>query len=494
MYIFVKKMHKKIEYKIILALFTLSIVTSCIKEKDLYEGKDSSFVYSTYIYPFKDEIKNATAEITILSNKKINSDQIISEIPFLKYNKSWLLMLTQDDCKHAAFCRTWAAINGKPISSSDPYPTTPNPHDLYFDAAQLQAGDLPPNVIPAFEALGCTDGNGNEIRFSITTTLAPESDWMNVKYNVKRGMSDNYYRFYMKSGLTWNDVIEMLNYGTGIAFHDVDASDVYAPADILKHYKIAQDSILKELFGRGCKMLAEPNGNKSYVTAALQYPEIQTMGAQNGTVKLYPFKVNDDLKGKLLNRIFNDDPEYFKKIIENQLQLPKVEREAIHIGVHGTSNAWIELLQWINNNYGEKGDDSVWFPSQEEYYEYNYYRIHSIIDIKQLDQYTIKLIVHLPSDQYFYYPSISLNLKGLQKENIVSISSNNTITGLTYGSYGGGITLNMDCRKYLVEHATHFVEKYEKDKTNKSKKSDAIYFVNMLKESTKKEELLKRIK
>lgn len=183
-----------------------------------------------------------------------------------------------------------------------------------------------------------------------------------------------------------------------------------------------------------------------------------------------------------------------KKLIETQLQLPKNEREAIHIGVHNTGNNWIEFLQWVNNTYGKGGDDSVWFPSQEEYYEYNYYRIHSTISIEQVDQYTIKLIVYLPSEKYFYYPSISLNLIGLKKEDIDSISSNNAVTGLSYGYYGDGMTLNIDCRKSLVEHATHFVEQYEKEKTDKSKKSDAIYFVNMLKESTKKEELLKRIK
>lgn len=27
-------------------------------------------------------------------------------------------MLTQDDCRHAAFCYTWAAINGKPLSKN----------------------------------------------------------------------------------------------------------------------------------------------------------------------------------------------------------------------------------------------------------------------------------------------------------------------------------------------------------------------------------------
>ena len=53
-----------------------------------------------------------------------------------------------------------------------------------------------------------------------------------------------------------------LNYGVGIAFHDVMANDVNNENDILKHYEIAQNIILEKLSGRGCKMLAEPNGTR----------------------------------------------------------------------------------------------------------------------------------------------------------------------------------------------------------------------------------------
>ena len=99
--------------------------------------------------------------------KEIQTKDINVEIPHLKYNKTWMLMLTQDDCMQAAFCRTWAAINGKPISSSIPYPT-PTPtdqnmkHQLYFDIKHLQKGDLPPTIISANQSLGCTAGAGND--------------------------------------------------------------------------------------------------------------------------------------------------------------------------------------------------------------------------------------------------------------------------------------------------------------------------------------------
>jgi hypothetical protein len=37
---------------------------------------------------------------------------------------------------------------------------------------------------------------------------------------------------------------------------------------------------------------------------------------------------------------------------------------------------------------------------------------------KSADGSTLKLIINLPSQEYFYYPSVTINLKGLKKEDI----------------------------------------------------------------------------
>lgn len=502
----------KQSFKIVLAVTTLLLFNSCIKKVNLYQGKDDEDTENgeggsnedttpIYMYPFdKETTSDMTVEIMIHTDKELQAENLKVEIPCLKYNKSWLLMMTQDDCKHAAFCRTWAAINGKPISNSTPYPTptVDNPnmkHELYYDVRQLNKGDLPPNIIPASQSLGCTDGTGKEVRFAITTTLAPEEKWMDAETNINLGFTGNYYRFYMKSGLVWDNVKEMLNYGTGIALHDVKAPNVNDPTQILEHFGIAQTIIKEKLSGRGCKFLAEPNGNKVYITAALQDQEIQTITAQNGTTVLYPFKVkSDDLYQTIIHRAFNDSPDYFKEQITTLLKLPKEERSAVHIGVHGTDNNWVGFLNWINNNYGKGGDDSVWFPSQEEYYEYNYRRINSHSHIEKINENTYKLTVIMPGGKSFYYPSTTVNIAGVNILDVVSVESNNVVTGLSYGEHENGIMLNIDCRKYLVEHAEHFVERYEVAPSNTSNKADALYFINMLKESDKKESLKKRIK
>ena len=469
---------------IYLMLSAISLfASSCVKEIDLSRGnliEDKP----VYLYPFQNEGENVKTEILIKTRTPLSDRNLHATIPYLKYNKSWLFMLTQDDCKQVAFSCTWAAINGKPLTNK-----------YFYNSGHLLWGDLPPDIWYLGKTLGSTDGAGNEVRFAPTTTLAPDQTWMNEKSEILLHYQKNFSRFGVKKGLVWNNVREMLNYGWGIAFHNLVVDNEKNINALIKQYPNAQDSILKHLNGRGCKTLAEPDGNKAYVTAALEYPPIQTMVAQAGTVKLYPFKVTDDLHNVLIERWFNDSLNYFKPLIEEQLQKPKEERMAIYIGVHGTDSGWVNFLFWLNDNYGKDGDDSMWFPSQEEYYEYNYYRTHGAApQIEVIDETTLKLTVDLPSGQYFYYPSVTVNLTGLKKQDIVSIETDNAVSGLSYADFEDKLMLNIDCRKYLTEHATHFVEQYENDKSNASNKADALYFVNMLKDSQKKTELLNRIK
>ena len=430
-----------------------------------------------FLYPYINEPISHTAEITIHLKEGVRwptlSDAVI---PPLKYNKSWLFMLTQDDCRHAAFCYTWAAIHGKPLSKKS-----------FYDLAHLQRNELPSDRYYLGKTLGSTDGAGNEVRFSFATTLAPEEKWMDNTTTINK--KDN--SFHEQTGLVWGNVKEMLNFGIGIAFHDVMATDINNPNDILTHYEIAQNIILNRL-ERGCKMLAEPNGNKNYVEAAHNYPAIKTFTLQTGGERIHPFEEMLNLENKLIERIFFKNHEEIKEKIVNELSYPRERREIIYAGVHGTDTGWAEFLLWLNDTYGQDGDDSMWMPNQEEYYEYNYYQVHGTTEVNREDERTIKLTVHLPGQAYFYYPSVTVNLSGIKKEDIEKISSNDEVTGLSYANYENGITLNIDCRKYLAEHAENFVKRYEANPTNASDKADANYFVDMLKDSDKKTELKKR--
>lgn len=479
----------------------LMLLSSCI-DKDVYQGEEeieeetdngNGMEYSRYLYPYGDEVQNVVAEITLETDREIVPGSIAAEIPPLKYNKSWLFMLTQDDCKHDSYSTTWAAINGKPLSMF-----------YYYHAEHLAAGDLPPDVVQLPKkskegsgTLGSTNGTGQEVRFAFTATIMPEEEWMDKEAVVQKGVTENNYRFYAHTGLTWNNLSEMLLYGTGIAFHDVKTEAVNNEDSILKHYELSQQIVLDKLDGRGCKTLAEPNGNKTYVRAALDYAPIQIMTAQGAgasdpeLVHLQPFKVNSDLHERLIQRYIYESPFDIITPIETELRKDEEERYAIHVGIHGTGYTFAQFLLWLNNEYGKDGDDSVWFPSLEEYYEYAYYRSHGTIE-QEVEGNRITLKISLPSEQYFYYPSITLNLSGIKEAQVKSITSGDEVTGLSYGNHADGLMLNIDCRRFLVEHAEHFVDKYLESPTE-SNKRDAVYFVKKLKESPVKEELSKKI-
>jgi hypothetical protein len=326
--------------------------------------------------------------------------------------------------------------------------------------------------------------------------LAAEEEAMDAEVNINPGYTGNYYRFYRKKLLRWTDLIEMMNYGVSIAFHDVSADNVQDANDIKNHIATAQEIISKRLNGRLCKMMAEPNGNKTYLEAAIAYDGIYTMTSQNNMcVKLYPAKLTaDNIDKAIWERIFYTDYEVLKSDIAKCLTLDEEDRYAIYVGMHNTGDEWNAFAKWLDETYGKDGDDSVWFTSQEEFYEYSYYRLAGgSPKVQKVNDNEYKITVSLTSKGCFYYPSTTINVYGIDFDNISEISSSDDITGLSFGKYKDGVTFNIDCRKFLKEMAEHYVEMYEKDKTNTYAKTDAVYFVNMLKDSDKKNELLKRI-
>ena len=83
----------KIYIKTIAIFLLILLAASCIKEVDLYKG--GSLREPAYLYPFDQENKNVTAEITIKTNSTINLELLDVYFAPLKYNKHLLIMLTK---------------------------------------------------------------------------------------------------------------------------------------------------------------------------------------------------------------------------------------------------------------------------------------------------------------------------------------------------------------------------------------------------------------
>lgn len=464
-----------------MGLVVLNLAVSCLKFPIREIEQNEEISYSGYNYPFALENRFILAEIVVETDGSLPLEDVELEIPPLKYNKSLLFFLTQDDCKQTAFCVTWAAINGRPLSTN-----------YFYSLKHINFGIFPTDTLMLGKTLGSTDGAGNEVRFHFTTTIAPEMGFMtsDIDINRLRRVIDN-NQFKERGGLMWEDIREMLNYGVGIAFHDNRTSDQSNVDSILKHYALSQNIILDSLAGRGCKTLAEPDGNKTYVEAALEYSPIQIMTAQTGTIELCPCKLDCETRGFLFNRGFYDTIG-FRVAINDQFALPLKERHAIHVGVHETGVDWARALLWLNDTYGKDGLDSIWMPSLEEYCEYDFYRMNSSITRTITKN---KIIVHLkiPMGQYFYSPSVTLNIKGLHKKNVIGLSSNYEVTGMSYDDYKDCFMLNIDCRRYLYQMASYYVGKYLASKSE-TDYMDALYFVSQLKESSGKQQLLAKLK
>lgn len=427
-----------------------------------------------YLYPYGDEPRAVTAELTLTFEPGTDLSALRWEIPPLKYNKSLLVLLTQDDCVQAAFSSTWAAIHGRPLSDT-----------YFYTASQLRAADLPPDTYGFGKTLGSTDGTGREVRFSFATTLSPEWAYMDSEPAVNPGYTGNYYRFFMQKGLNWGDVAEMLGYGVGIAFHDMNTLAVDLPDSILAHYAVAQRIILDRLAGRGCKMLAEPDGNKTYVEAAERYDPVQTIFLQSGGEKLRPFAVEDDLLKRKFERGFWK-PEEIPGVIAAQLARPAKEREAVNIGVHRTDRSWSEMLLTLNNGYGKDGSDCIWMPAPEEYFEYNYLRRHAAVRA-QAEGNVVRLTVAWTAGPYFYYPSLTVNVRGVDPSACVRVDANDAVAGLAWGEGVSAeddarlLAVHIDCRHALFAHAEHYVRLYEQQPT-RANLADARYFVAMLRD------------
>lgn len=485
--------------------------------------KDVKFSNNVYIYPFHEEVNNADIEVIFTIPKNLDIEGNISAaIPPLKYNKETLFMLSQDDCSQSAFCYTLAAINGWPIPDQD---------DQFYNLTQLRFGDFPPFTHNLGNELASTDGAGNSVRFSFTSTISPEDVRMNHSNKANPNLKKDYVRFKMQSMLSWDEVRQMLNHGVSIAFHDMKTDYQNNQDTLIAHFEKSQEIVLDKLNGRGVKFLVEPNGNKNYINAGRRYPPLQIFTSTSGAEEIYPFRINTNLTGKLVNRYLPDiDFISFKQKINSISHMPIESRPAIGMLMHRTTNSFVSFLKWLNDNYGKDGDDSIWATSLEEYFEYTHYRLNASISISatSFENYKeVKINISIPTAQYFYYPSFTLNIHGLPPQVIsylvnnadAGISVNSTVTGLsvagktlgfsytspsTKSNYESGehvLMLNINCRKNLLSNAQFFVNEFINYSNSSQTNSlllnltynDALYFVNQLKTSPAKEQLLQKL-
>ena len=435
----------------------------------------SAYLNVRYIKPYSEKI-----ELDIASTDSIDPGSVAISFPVLKYDKKMLVSLTTDDANTSSFCRVWAGINGRPVSNS------------FYHANQLDAGDIPDSIVDTTleKTLGYTDGCGNERRFTHGVAVWPHCQnggrvMMDTESPVDP-TANNTYRF-MSPYLQWIDVKMMLKYGCSIYYHNI-GTEIFGSDSVVNNVIAGLEADCTrsiERVGRGIKVLARPDGNNVFVTAASQSPHILMSVAESSPAENIIPSSLPNLYNAVGLRFFpvasgsNTEQDAVKSQFITEYAKAKDQRKWFHFCCHTATLDWVNLLVWFNDNYGKDGSDDIWFTTIDEYYEYDYIRKNTIIK-KTINGSTLHLSIYLPKGQYFYYPDFTLLLDGVTQ--VGSIVTDDKVKGISYAIKDGKLMLNVNASAKLVELAEEFTAKYESTRQDVWK-NDALYVVAQLKEA-----------
>ncbi|WP_294141565.1 Ig-like domain-containing protein [uncultured Sanguibacteroides sp.] len=461
--------------------FSTRIVIKC---KETTTLDLNATVLIEYVKYFGERV---SVDIELAGGVDPNAVQV--EFPKLKYNKSMLVSLITDDANASSYCATFAAINDLPVCTED-----------FYHAAQAAANDFPQSALPRTgKTLGYTDGAGNERRFAHAIAIWPNVGKngvpnMDTKIVVDQGNTTNKYRF-MQPAMVWDDIKPMLKFGCSVGQHNINADkwDINSISNIMSGYEEDETTCINRLANRGMKIMYRPDGNDNYVEAAKRFDPFLLVLSEGGNAdnQFFPATFAGSLYKKNIHRLFPADIPTLKTYVTGIRNAALEARKWCTVGAHRTNTDWVEWLKWMNDMYGKDGDDSVWFCTPDEFYEYYYIRTNSVIR-KSVTGSTLHLDMYIPSGQYFYYPDFSLLLSGITNvSNIVNIVVNDVVKGVSHAINAGKLLLNLNCNSNLLQYAEEFTAKFEGSQDNWDK-TNALYFVNQLKPELK-ESFLNRI-
>ena len=145
-----------------------------------------------------------------------------------------------------------------------------------------------------------------------------------------------------------------------------------------------------------------------------------------------------------------------------------------------------EHMDWLHNNYGKAGNDTIWFCPMDEFFEYQLARMLSIIETSVANGF-LRIKIKYPKFPHFRYFDSSLIIR---KNNgtigdITTVTPFENIVGLSHKAQSdGGLMVCFNWNKgerSLPDLAEKYTGIYESEQTEDAK-WDAMYFVNQLKE------------
>jgi len=407
-------------------------------------------------------------ELTITLPEGVDPNAVSLEFPTLKYNKKLAVSWINDDGL-SPWNWVYNLVNKKFVSTAG--------GNFHLGMAN-STGYIPKKF------LEYTDGAGVKHRFATSVAV--------FSYLLKAMGKDAL----QANNIEWASPKElriMADFGFSTVYHNLkenyDGGPVTDKATYDRLLALNGQEIL-DLTNRVPKIMAEPDGNHQYITYGISNKLIQMQTAQEEIVtSIKPFSGTMTLdKNKVtVKRVFVEGSSFIKDRIDQlktELNGNPADRTWMIIGNH-TPSANIEgvFFTQVDSLFGASGNDSIWFPTVDEFYEYWFLRNHTTY-IKTVKGQQVKFKFKLPDVQNFYFNSLSVLLSGISDTTGVTVESSEMCNGTSYSMNEGKLLVNLDYNTDLIAKVEKYIQQFNTSMSI-SDLEDAQYFTQMLKPGVK---------
>ena len=463
--------------------------------------------YYTIYGQLKDDINNVTTitlssqiqyipinsdivEFTITSDQPINTSNITLTFPKLKYDKELVFSYITDD-SYSIYNSVFNLINKRYIDNEKMsfWNTAEDRTFFYHLDFQYTYNNVTYDKSEGFtptKFLEYSDGTGIKHRFSTSVAIWPDKFGT---YDYSGGWSWPW--------ITAKEMRMFYDFGYTPLYHDITGYTSDMSQESFDAIVNASAQEFLNLTGRQPKILAEPNGDHTYLTFSQANPTINMLTAQSGDARIqyaYLFAENATLDKNdiTVKRDFNISATYATDLLNNLTVMRnqlRADRKWL-IGSSHRPNPGYQMLETSNEGeyklftqieelYGISGDDSIWFASVDEVYEYWFMINNTVVSSTQITPNSIKYTLNVAKLDNFWFRSLSCILTGLVG-NITIISSDNCY-GLSYANKAQDVLINLDFNPDLLAKVDKYMNILTDDVTNQQALENAQYFVQMLK-------------
>ena len=428
-------------------------------------------------------------EFDVAFPNTIDKESVSLSIPPLKFNKKMVFSYITDD-SNTIYQYIFSLINKRKLAKKMQLPDGRYPYyHLGMQGKQEFEQYVSDDYYPDNFAQ-CTDGTGVKRRYATAMAMWPEK-LKDQSIGQDVGMwypwvSEKEFKMYRDFGYM-AILHDLVGYSS-----DTDTQE--------KFDKCLNDTIsfFNEYAGITPKVMAEPNGDHNYIAFSRNNPVIQAITAQSGDSSIqlvYPFKSDFtlDKNDVTIQRVFaygndltldNDTPEYAQNLLSRLATMnSSADRDSIYwlIGsAHRCAHWESVLIKNIHQLYGDIGNDSLWFPTLDEFFEYWYMRVNTL-SVKTITDTGVHFKMYIPKGSNFFYRDLSVLLDGISSVEGVSVVSGENVYGTSYAVSDGKLLVNLNFDEKLMQRVDKYVSAFEADHNKEYAYDDAYYFVQQLK-------------